>query len=221
MINSILSTLESFDLPTTDYYQYLGDSINDAEQKVIDLGYNDGRWAMGSLDKQGDIFMKKGLKGTEILVRKFFEKEIKNEEKAKKEKAKKEKEIKKKAKAKAKPAPKKSRYIKPFDKSPEIKKLVDKIMPEDLFSKEDQKEQYEGYKEMYDEIEDGKIEDPDDLDLDEDEMKLWKLLFPKIKRLEEIKKEKEKIKQEIKEKNLKDEKEYARELAKLKKKGTI
>ena len=130
-------------------------------------------------------------------------------------------EIKKKAKAKAKPAPKKSRYIKPFDKSPEIKKLVDKIMPEDLFSKEDQKEQYEGYKEMYDEIEDGKIEDPDDLDLDEDEMKLWKLLFPKIKRLEEIKKEKEKIKQEIKEKNLKDEKEYARELAKLKKKGTI
>ena len=221
MINSILSTLESFDLPTTDYYQYIGDSINDAEQKVIDLGYNGGRYASGSLDKQGDIFMKKGLKGTEILVRKFFDKEINKEEKAKKEKAKKEKEIKKKAKAKAKPAPKKSRYIKPFDKSPEIKKLVDKIMPEDLFSKEDQKEQYEGYKEMYDEIEDGKIEDPDDLDLDEDEMKLWKLLFPKIKRLEEIKKEKEKIKQEIKEKNLKDEKEYARELAKLKKKGTI
>ena len=65
-------------------------------------------------------------------------------------------------------------------------------MPEDLFSKEDQKDEYESYKEKYEEIEDGKIEDPDDLDLDDDELKLFKLLFPKIKRLEGIKKEKEK-----------------------------
>ena len=120
-----------------------------------------------------------------------------------------------KPKAKAKP----SRFIKPFDKSPEIRKLVDKLMPEELFSKEDQKDEYESYKEKYDEIEDGKIEDPDDLDLDDDELKLFKLLFPKIKRLEGIKKEKEKISAELKKKREKDEAEEKAALRKLQKAG--
>ena len=64
-----------------------------------------------------------------------------------------------KAPAKPKEKSKPSRFIKPFDKSPEIRKLVDKLMPEDLFSKEDQKDEYESYKEKYEEIEDGKIEE--------------------------------------------------------------
>ena len=118
-----------------------------------------------------------------------------------------------------KPKAKPSRYIKPFDKSPEIRKLVDKVLPADTYDKEDQKDEYERYKEMYEELEEGKIEDPDDLDLDDDELKLFKLLFPKIKRLEGIKKEKEKISAEFKKKKELEEKAEKEALKKLQKAG--